>query len=63
MSAWTSKPKDAIDEALRRDLINSFEDAGATLPPDKRARAKAILEEIEKLDLQFSKNVNEDPTR
>lgn len=57
------KPKDAIDDALRRDLINQFEDAGATLPPEKRARAKAILEEIEKSDLQFSKNVNEDPTK
>jgi len=57
------QPRDAIDAGLQRDLINQFEDAGATLPPDKRARAKAILEEIEKSDLQFSKNVNEDPTR
>lgn len=57
------QPKDAIDAALRRDLLNSFEDAGATLPPDRRARAKAIFEEIERSDLQFSKNVNEDPTR
>jgi len=57
------KPADAIDAGLQRDLINQFEDAGATLPPDRRARAKAIIEEIEKSDLQFSKNVNEDPTR
>jgi thimet oligopeptidase len=55
-------PKDAIDQTFKQDLIEKFEDGGATLPPDKRKRAKEIADEIERLDLQFGKNVNEDPT-
>ncbi len=56
------KPNDAIDQTLKQDLIEKFEDGGATLPPDKRKRAQEIADEIERLGLQFSKNVNEDPT-
>ena len=56
------KPKDAIDQTFKQDLIEKFEHGGATLPPDKRKRAKEISDEIERLDLQFNKNVNEDPT-
>ncbi|MGZ9075943.1 MAG: M3 family metallopeptidase [Burkholderiaceae bacterium] len=56
------KPKDAIDQTFKQDLIEKFEDGGATLPPDKRKRAQEIADEIERLGLQFSKNVNEDPT-
>ena len=55
-------PKDAIDQTFKQDLIEKFEDGGASLPPDKRKRAKEIADEIERLDLQFGKNVNEDPT-
>lgn len=56
------KPKDAIDQTFKQDLIEKFEDGGATLPPDKRKRAQEIADEIDRLGLQFSKNVNEDPT-
>jgi thimet oligopeptidase len=56
------KPKDEIDQTFRQDLIEKFEDGGATLPPDKRKRAQEITDEIERLGLQFNKNVNEDPT-
>jgi thimet oligopeptidase len=56
------KPKDAIDQTFKQDLIEKFEDGGATLPPNKRKRAQEISDEIERLGLQFSKNVNEDPT-
>ncbi len=61
-ACWRSQPKDAIDQTFKQDLIEKFEDGGATLPPDKRKRAKEIADEIERLDLQFGKNVNEDPT-
>ncbi len=57
-----AKPKDAIDQTFQKDLIEKFEDGGATLPPDKRKRAQEIADELERLSLQFSKNVNEDPT-
>lgn len=56
------KPKDLIDQTFKQDLIEKFEDGGATLPPQKRKRAQEIADEIERLGLQFSKNVNEDPT-
>ncbi|MBA2546874.1 MAG: Zn-dependent oligopeptidase, partial [Burkholderiaceae bacterium] len=55
-------PADAIDKVFKQDLIEKFEDGGATLPPDKRKRAQEIVDEVERLGLQFSKNVNKDPT-
>ncbi|HQR22684.1 MAG TPA: M3 family metallopeptidase, partial [Burkholderiaceae bacterium] len=54
------KPKDAIDTVYRQDLLDKFDDSGASLPPDKRKRAKEIIDELERLGLAFSKNVNED---
>ena len=57
------KPADETERVYRQDLIEKFEDGGATLPPDKRKRAQEITDEIERLGLQFSKNVNEDPTQ
>jgi thimet oligopeptidase len=57
------KPRDAIDAQYRADLIESFEDSGASLPPEKQARAKAINEELTKLSLAFRRNIDEDPTK
>jgi thimet oligopeptidase len=57
------KPADLTDKVYQQELLEKFEDGGATLPPDKRRRAKEINDEIEKMSLQFSKNVNEDPTK
>ncbi len=56
------KPRDAIDQTFKQDLIEKFEDGGATLPPDKRKRAQEIADDLERLGLQYSKNINEDPT-
>ncbi len=56
------KPRDAIDRGYRSDLLEGFEDSGASLPADKRARAKAISDELQVLGLAFQKTVNEDPT-
>ena len=53
---------DPIDARYRDDLIENFEDSGASLPADKRARAKAISDELEVLGLAFQKAVNEDPS-
>jgi thimet oligopeptidase len=49
---------DAIDKVFRQDLLEKFEDGGAALPPRERARAKQIADELEALDLRFSKNIN-----
>ncbi|MDQ2780469.1 MAG: Zn-dependent oligopeptidase [Pseudomonadota bacterium] len=56
------KPADAVERVYRQDLLNRFEDAGASLPPAKRARAKAIQDQLEILGLAYGKTVNEDPT-
>jgi thimet oligopeptidase len=56
-------PRDAVDRVYREDLLEKFEDNGAALPPEPRRRAKEIADEIERMALQFSKNVNEDPTK
>ncbi len=57
------KGGDAIDRQYRQDLIESFEDAGVTLPPEKRERVKQINKQVADLALQFDKNIREDATR
>ena len=56
------KPADAVDASYQQALLESFEDAGASLPPAKRARAKAIDEQLTNLGLAYQKAVNEDQT-
>lgn len=56
------KPADAVERSYRADLLDAFQDNGATLPPAARARAKAIADELEALNLAFQKAVNEDPS-
>jgi thimet oligopeptidase len=53
------KPTDLTDTVYQQDLFEKFEDGGATLPPDKRKRAKEIIDELERLGLAFQKNINE----
>ena len=56
------KSTDAIDVVYQQDRSRSSRNAGATLPADKRKRAKEILDELEKLGVAFQKNINEDGT-
>ena len=42
------KPKDLTDTVYQQDLFEKFEDGGATLPPEKRKRAKEIIDELER---------------
>ena len=56
------KAGDGVDRRYRKELLENFEDSGATLAADKRARAKAISDELDVLGLAFQKTVNEDPT-
>jgi thimet oligopeptidase len=57
------RPADASQAKLRRDLLHGFEDSGVALPPDKRARAKALVERIEEERVAFERNVRDDPTK
>ena len=54
------KPKDLTETVYQQDLFEKFEDGGATLPPDKRKRAKEIIDELERMSLAFQKNINDD---
>ena len=57
------KPVDAIDRQYREDLIEAFEDSGASLPAEKQARVKEINQELSRLSLEFRRNIDEDPTK
>lgn len=58
-----AKPANPQEAKLRKDLIEGFEDSGVALPPEKRARAKAIADRIEQVRQDFDRDVRDDPTR
>ncbi|HZZ91157.1 MAG TPA: M3 family metallopeptidase [Usitatibacter sp.] len=60
---FAAKPANAHQAKLRRDLLDRFEDTGVSLAPAKRARAKAIFDELEQLRQAYERDVREDPTR
>lgn len=53
------QPINPIEQKLRQDILYSFEDAGVSLPPVKRARLKAILEKLETLSQEFARNIRD----
>ncbi len=57
------KAKDPIDEQFKRIAMEGFEDAGVSLPPPKRKRAKEISDRIEALALAFNKNIRDNNTK
>jgi thimet oligopeptidase len=59
----SARPANAHQAKLRKDLLEGFEDSGAALPPEKRARAKAIFDELEELRQAYDRNVRDDPTK
>ena len=58
-----AKPADGIDRKLRKDVIEAFEDTGVALPPEKRARMKAILDRLEEVRQIFGRNIRDNKTR
>jgi len=57
-----TKPANARQAKLRKDLVEGFEDSGVALPPDRRKRAKEIFDRLEELRQAFDKSVRDDPT-
>ncbi len=57
------KPRDDIDREFMRVTLAGFEDAGVSLPADKRGRAKQINDRITELDQQFNKNIRDTNTK
>ncbi len=58
-----TKPANAHQAKLRKDLVEAFEDSGVALPPEKRKRAKEIFERLEELRQAYDKSVRDDPTK
>jgi thimet oligopeptidase len=58
-----TRPGNAHEAKLRKDLVEGFEDSGVALPPAKRARAKEIFDKLEELRQAFDRNIRDDPTR
>jgi len=56
-------PADGIDRKLKQDVVEAFEDTGVALPPEKRARMKAILQRLEEVRQAFARNVRDNKTR
>ena len=56
-------PASPAETQFRKDLVESFEDTGVTLPVDRRARAKAIAERITALYQEFSRNLRDNQAR
>lgn len=50
---------DIIDAKFRQDVLDAFEDTGATLPRDKRERMKALSKKIDELSQEFARNVRD----
>ena len=56
-------PATTAEAQFRKDLIETFEDTGVGLVPDRRARAKAIAERLTTLHQEFSRNLRDNQTR
>ena len=56
-------PETPSQARLKKDLIEAFEDSGVALPPEPRARAKAIVERLTVLNQDFARNIRDNETR
>jgi len=54
--------KSVAQVQFRKDLIESFEDSGVSLEPEKRQRFREISERLTELAQEFSKNIRENKT-
>lgn len=53
------QPADETDRQLLTNLLRDFEDAGVSLPPAQRARAKQLNDRIAALGQQFDRNIRD----
>ena len=58
-SARRAKSGDPINALLIKTLLEEFEDAGVSLPPSQRRRAKEINDRITALGQAFDKNIRD----
>ena len=58
-AAKAAPVRDAADRALRTVAVDGFEDSGVGLPTEKRARAKALNDQIAALGQQFEQRIRD----
>lgn len=56
-------PANPVQSKLRRDILDSFEDAGVTLIGTKRQRMREITARLAQLGQEFARNVRDNPAR
>jgi Zn-dependent oligopeptidase len=54
-----AEPASPAQAKLRKDLLDAFEDSGVALPPEKRARARAIFDRLTALRQEFARNLRD----
>ena len=54
------RPRDAIDREFLKSRLEDFVDAGVSLPPAQRRRAKALNDRIAAVAQTFEKNIRDD---
>ncbi|MGZ7079496.1 MAG: M3 family metallopeptidase, partial [Thermoanaerobaculia bacterium] len=57
------KPASGAQLQLRKDLVESFEDSGVSLSPQKRERFRQISERLTELGQDFGRNLRDNNTR
>ena len=55
----STSPVDDVEKKLKQDILDSFDDTGVSLPPDKQARMKAILAQLTQLKQEYSRNIRD----
>ena len=58
-AARATRPAGAADKLLRQTLLDSFDDAGVSLPPAQRAQAKQLNDKIGELGQLFDRNIRD----
>ncbi len=58
-----ARPASPAQAQLRKDLLESFEDSGVSLPPEQRSRAREISDRMTALSQDFEKNIRENETK
>ncbi|WP_180025019.1 M3 family metallopeptidase [Acinetobacter sp. YH1901134] len=53
------KTNDEIDKKMRQDILDGFENTGVQFTPEKRARLKAIFDELAKIEQEYARNVRD----
>jgi thimet oligopeptidase len=54
-----ASPIDNVEKKLKQDILDSFDDTGVSLPPEKQVRMKEILAKLTQLKQEFARNIRD----